>query len=318
MSSTHTPLGPGREFDAIRATLARLGDTSRGVGDDAAVVDVPVGQRLVISTDTSVENVHFRRAWLSADEIAYRACAAAISDLAAMGAAPLAMTTAFTLPADWREQTMALADGTAQISRHTGMPVVGGDVSDGVILAISVTVVGTVDPARLLPRSGAREGDLLFVTGQLGGPLLALEAFERGVKPSPHHRERFVHPSPRLREGQWLAMHGATAAIDISDGVVADAAHLAAASRACVEIDLDQLPTIDGASTDDASRSGEEYELLVAGPASLDTAAFERQFGLPLTKIGRIMPVGPEGPRVIARDHGIEVPAPNGHDHFAA
>jgi thiamine-monophosphate kinase len=318
VNATHTALGPGREFDAVRATLARLGDTSRGVGDDAAVVEFPPGRRLVLSTDTAVENIHFRREWLTADEIAYRACAAAISDLAAMGAAPLAMTTAFTLPADWRGQTMALADGTAQISRLTDMTVVGGDVTDGVMLSICVTVVGSVDPACVLARSGARDGDTLFVTGRLGGPLLALAAFERGMKPSPHHRERFVHPSPRLREGQWLATHGATAAIDISDGVVADAAHIAAASRTCVVIDLDALPTIGGATTDDAARSGEEYELLVAGPASLDTAAFEREFTLPLTPIGRITTAGPEGPRVIARDHGIEVPAPHGHDHFSA
>ncbi len=318
MSSAHIALGPGREFDAVRATLARLGDTSRGVGDDAAVVEFPAGLRLVLSTDTSVENVHFRREWLSADEIAYRACAAAISDLAAMGAAPLAMTTAFTLPANWREQTMALADGTAQISRRTGMPIVGGDVTDGVVLSICVTVVGSVDPARMLARSGACDGDTLFVTGRLGGPLLALEAFERGMTPSPHHRERFAHPSPRLLEGQWLATHGATAALDISDGVVADAAHLAAASRVCVTIDLDALPTIGGATTDEASRSGEEYELLVAGPTSLDTAAFEREFNLPLTPIGRITTAGPNGPRVIARDHGVEVPAPHGHDHFGA
>ena len=318
MNSTHTALGPGREFDAVRATLARLGDTSCGVGDDAAVVEFPAGRRLVLSTDTSVENVHFRRDWLTADEIAFRACAAAISDLAAMGAAPLAMTTAFTLPAEWRAQTMALADGTAQISRLTDMPIVGGDVTDGVLLSICVTVVGSVDPERVLARSSARDGDTLFVTGRLGGPLLALEAFERGMKPSPQHRERFVHPSPRLREGQWLAAHGATAAIDISDGVVADAAHLAAASRICVVIDLDALPTIGGATTDDASRSGEEYELLVSGPASLDTTAFERAFNLPLTPIGRIMPAGPNGPRVIARDHGVEVPAPHGHDHFGA
>jgi thiamine-monophosphate kinase len=318
VNSAHTALGPGREFDAVRATLARLGDTSHGVGDDAAVVEFPAGRRLVLSTDTSAEDVHFRRDWLTADEIAYRACAAAISDLAAMGAAPLAMTTAYTLPPDWRGQTMALADGTAQISRLTDMPIVGGDVTDGVMLSICVTVVGSVDPACVLARSGARDGETLFVTGRLGGPLLALEAFERGMKPSPHHRERFAHPSPRLREGQWLATHGATAAIDISDGVVADAAHIAAASRACVEIDLDSLPTIGGATTDDASRSGEEYELLIAGPASLDTAAFEREFNLPLTRIGRITAVGPTGPRVIVRDHGVEVPAPNGHDHFSA
>jgi thiamine-monophosphate kinase len=318
VTSVHTALGPGREFDAVRATLARLGDASRGIGDDAAVIDFPAGRQLVLSTDTTVENIHFRRDWITASEIAYRACAAAISDLAAMGAAPLAMTTAFTLPAVWRGQTMELADGTAQISRLTGVPIVGGDVTDGVVLSIAVTVVGSIDSQRVLARSGARAGDTLYVTGVLGGPFLALEAFERGVQPSAHHRDRFARPLPRLREGQWLAMNGATAAIDISDGVVADAAHLAAASRACVEIDLDALPLIGGATVDDASRSGEEYELLVAGPASLDTAAFEREFDLSLTPIGRFAPAGPEGPRVIARDHGVDVPSPRGHDHFGA
>jgi len=317
VSSMHIALGPGREFDAVRATLARLGDTSRGVGDDAAVVELPAGRRLVLSTDTSVENVHFRREWLSAEEIAFRACAAAISDLAAMGAAPLAMTTAFTLPADWRGQTMALADGTAQISRLTEMPIVGGDVSDGVVLAITVTVVGSIEPTRILARSGARAGDTIFVTGRLGGPLLALAAFERGMRPSPHHHERFARPVPRLREGQWLAAHGATAAIDISDGVIADAAHIAAASHVCLTIDLEALPLIGGATTADAARRGEEYELLVVGPSSLDTAAFEREFDLPLTPIGRVSPAGPDGACVVTHDHGVAVPAPRGHDHFA-
>ena len=314
--NNHLTLGPGAEFDAVRATIARWGAIARGTGDDGAVLDVPAGMKIVVSTDTSVENVHFRRAWLSPEEIAFRAGAAAISDLAAMGAMPLAMTVALTLPESWREQSMALADGIAIIARDTNTPIVGGDLTTGSELSIGVTVLGTV--RHPLVRSGAMAGDVLWVTGRLGGPVLALEAFERGDTPKPIHRHRFARPVPRLHEAQWLAEHGATAAIDISDGVVSDAGHLAAASRKEISIDLDRLPLIDGASADVAARSGEEYELLVTGPSTIDAREFEREFGIPLTLIGMVGRAGADGPGVVTRVDGARVPSPKGHDHFTA
>ena len=313
--NSHLTLGPGAEFDAVRATIARWGAIARGTGDDGAVLDVPAGMKIVMSTDTSVENVHFRRAWLSPEEIAYRAGAAAISDLAAMGATPLAMTIALTLPENWREQSMAIADGIAIIARETNTPIVGGDLTSGSELSIGVTVLGTV--RHPLIRSGAKTGDTLWVTGQLGGTLLALESFVRGEDPTPIHRQRFARPVPRLREAQWLAAHGATAAIDISDGVVSDAGHLAAASRTQISIDLDRLPLMDGASPDVAARSGEEYELLVTGPSTIDAREFEREFGIPLTVIGTVGNAGADGPGVVTRVGGASVPAPKGHDHFS-
>ncbi len=315
-SNNHLTLGPGAEFDAVRATIARWGAIARGTGDDGAVLDVPPGMKIVMSTDTSVEHVHFRRAWLSPEEIAYRAGAAAISDLAAMGAMPLAMTIALTLPENWREQSMALADGIAIIARDTNTPIVGGDLTTGSELSIGVTVLGTVRTP--LMRSGANAGDSLWVTGRLGGPMLALEAFERGEAPTPVHRHRFARPVPRLREAQWLAEFGATAAIDISDGVVSDAGHLAAASGKEISIDLDRLPLIEGASADVAARSGEEYELLVTGPSTIDAREFERKFGIPLTAIGAVSTVGADGPGVVTRMAGARVPTPKGHDHFSA
>ena len=314
--NNHLTLGPGAEFDAVRATIARWGAIARGTGDDGAVLDVPAGMKIVMSTDTSVENVHFRRAWLSPEEIGYRAGAAAISDLAAMGATPLAMTIALTLPENWREQSMALADGIAIIARETDTPIVGGDLTSGSELSIGVTVLGTV--LHPLVRSGAKPGDALWVTGRLGGPVLALEAFERGDTPKPIHRLRFARPVPRLREAQWLAESGANAAIDISDGVVSDAGHLAAASRKEISIDLDRLPLIDGASAEDAARSGEEYELLVTGPSTIDAREFEREFGIPLTRIGIVGTAGANGPGVVTRVDGARVPSPKGHDHFTA
>lgn len=316
MSAGHLSLGPGSEFDTIRATLARWGDVSRGTGDDAAVLEVPSGRRLVVSTDTAVENVHFRRAWLSAEEIAYRAGAAAMSDLAAMGAEPLAMTVALTLPESWRGESMGLADGIALVARDTGAPIVGGDLTTGTELSIGVTVLGTVE--RPLSRAGARVGDTVWVTGRLGGPRLALLALERGLAPSPAHRVRFARPVPRLREARWLAGHGATAAIDCSDGVAADLGHVAAASRVRIVLDLDQLPLEPGATADDAARSGEEYELIVCAPAALDAAAFGREFSLPLTAVGRIEHSDAEGAVVVAMSGGVRVALPGGHDHFAS
>jgi thiamine-monophosphate kinase len=151
----------------------------------------------------------------------------------------------------------------------------------------------------------------------LGGSRLALLALQRGLQPSATHRERFVHPVPRLREARWLRAHGATAAIDISDGVASDAAHIAAASRMSLTLHLDRLPLSPGASPDDAARSGEEYELLVAAPDALDAAAFEREFGLPLTRVGTVAAAGSTGSGVDTRIGDVHVPLPRGHDHFA-
>jgi thiamine-monophosphate kinase len=315
MTASHLPLGPGSEFDTVRATLARWGSIARGTGDDAALLDVPPGRHLVISTDTAVENVHFRREWLSAEEIAYRAGAAAVSDLAAMGATPFAMVISLTLPESWRDQAMGLADGIAIVARDTGTPIVGGDLSSGSELSIGITVLGTVD--RALTRAGARPGDTLWVTGRLGGPRRALQAWQQGLEPLPVHRARFARPSPRLREARWLGARGANAAIDISDGVASDAAHIAAASRMRLTLDLDRLPCLTGTPPQEAARSGEEYELLVSAPATFDPAEFEREFGLPITAVGSVARPGPEGEGLDVLLDGERVELPRGHDHFS-
>ena len=314
-SRAHLPLGPGAEFDIVRSLLARWGNAAEGVGDDAAVLVVPRGQQLVVSTDTSLENVHFRRAWLSPDEIGYRAGAAALSDLAAMAAEPLGMTVAITLPESWRADVEVLADGLAEVAKHSGSPIVGGDLTRGRDLAITITVLGT--SAAPLRRNGARTGDVVWVTGALGGSRLALRALERGAVPAEAHRQRFARPSPRLREARWLQANGASAGIDCSDGLAADLAHLAAASRAHVVLALDRVPCASGASMEDAAQSGEEYELIVTAPATLDVTAFEAEFGLPLTAIGRVTSTGAERAEVRATHHGAVVAIPAGHDHFA-
>ena len=309
-------LGPGGEFDAIKAALARWGPLASGVGDDCAVLDVPAGERLVMSLDTSLEDVHFRRRWLTPEEIGYRATMSALSDLAAMAAAPLGIAAAFSLPDSWRGDWVRLCDGIGDAVRLAGTRILGGDLNRGTVLSLSVTVLGHA--AAPMSRRGARVGDALWVTGRLGGPFLAIDAWERGFTPRPEFRERFAHPVARLEEGRWLAAHGATAGIDVSDGVVADAAHLAAAGRVRIVLDLDRLPVLPGASPDDAARSGEEYELVVSAPATLDVDTFERTFAIPLTRIGTVEAMAPDLAQLETRRAGLAVEPPRGHDHLAA
>ena len=310
---TDTELGPGREFDIVREMQRRWGTLARGLGDDAAVLDVPAGHRLVVSTDASVEDVHFRRGWLTPEEIGWRATAAALSDLAAMAATPLGFVVAVTLPDDWRDALPGLVDGIGHAARDAATAIIGGDLTRGRDLALTITVLGHA--AAPLARRGARPGDALWVTGRLGGPLAALRAFERGEQPAAAHRARFARPRPRLAEARWLAEQGARAAIDISDGVLAEAGHLAAAGGVRVHVELDRLPCLEGMGSLDAARSGEEYELLVAAPASLDAAEFERRFGLPLTAVGH---VEAGAPVAVALRGGVRVDLATGHDHFSS
>lgn len=312
----HLSLGPGPEFDLVRALLARWGVLAQGAGDDAAIVDVPAGEKLVVSTDTSVEDVHFKRAWLSVEEIGYRAVAAAMSDLAAMGARPIGMTVALSLPESWQSQTLGLADGMAVLARATNTPIIGGDLTGGNALAIGVTVLGSAHADALLTRDRAQVGQVLWVTGVLGGPGAAVRALANGSQPCAVHRGRFARPVPRIREALWLAKHGMSSAVDCSDGLVADAAHLAAASNRRIVINLDHLPLVEGVTSEDAARSGEEYELIVTGPANLDADAFQREFGIPITPIGRVEVAAPSGPDVIAWHRGRVITPPKGHDHF--
>ena len=311
-----TPLGPGSEFDVIRELLARWGERAHGIGDDAAVLDVPAGERLIVSTDSSVEGEHFRRGWLSAREIGYRATSAALSDLAAMAARPLGLLVALALPETWRGELLSIGDGIGEAAERCGVPIVGGDMTRGTQLSITVTVLGSA--AVPLTRTGVRPGDRLHVTGRLGGPGRALEALAAGEVPDDAARRRFVHPEPRIREAQWLAARGATAAIDVSDGVVSDAGHLASASGLRLVLELGRLPLLGGSTPQAAAASGEEYELLVALPPSAVVHDFEQLFRLPLTEIGEARAAnGSEGPGVETTYRGERVAPPRGYDHFS-
>jgi thiamine-monophosphate kinase len=304
------PLGPGAEFDTIRALIERWGDRAAGIGDDAAMLPLTRGDLLVTSVDAAIENRHFRREWLSPREIGYRAVAAALSDLAAMAARPLGILIAFALPDAWRNDLGEIADGAGDAVAASGTVIRGGNISASTELSITTTVLGSAfDP---LTRTGARPGDRVFVTGRLGGPGAALARLRRG-EDSGAFRERFAHPVPRLAEARWLVDRGATAGIDISDGLVADLRHLAAASGVSVAIDAARVPLVAGVGADDALVSGEEYELLVAAREPLDVATFEARFGVPLSEIGTVG----DGTKGLVSVHGARVADRAGHDHLS-
>lgn len=306
--------GPGEEFRLIRRMLRRYGALADGVGDDAATVPVGPGETMVLSTDASVEGVHFRRGWFSPGELGYRAVMAAASDLAAMGARPVGMLVALTIPERWRAELDDIGDGIARAARATSLRILGGNTSDGADLSLTVTVVGAVRAGEILTRTAARAGDRVYVTGRLGAPGAALRSLIAGAEPAPVFRGRLAEPVARIAEARWLAGQGARAAIDISDGLLADAGHVAAASHVHLAIELERLPLVEGVRPADAARSGEEYELLVTSPIPLDQDAFAARFAIPLTEIATVQDGDPRvtilhgGRTVTLRDRG--------HDHF--
>lgn len=313
---THTPLGPGNEFDHIRALLERWGPLAEGIGDDAAVLTPPAGQQLVVSTDATVEGVHFRREWMSARETGARGAMAALSDLAAMGATAHGVLVSLVVPDEWRALLPEFAAGIGETVRAASARIIGGNIANGAKFSATFTVLGfAASPVR---RSGATPGDVLYVTGTLGGPVAALAAWERGALPEPRARQRFLHPQARLPEGQWLAAHGARAMIDISDGLAADARHLAAASGLVAALEVKNVPHFSFVTAETALISGEEYELLVAlseeGAESV-AAAFVRRFSLPLTRVGLLQTVLAGGGQF--PNSSVRVELPGGHDHFS-
>jgi thiamine-monophosphate kinase len=308
--SDEIALGPGAEFDVIRSMIERWGARAVRLGDDAAELKIERGDTLVVSVDAAVEGIHFRREWLTPREIAYRAVTAALSDIAAMAAKPVGILTAITLPDHWRQSLGELADGIADAVDAAGTVIRGGNLSDGSALTIATTVLGSA--FKPLRRASAAPGQAVYVTGRLGGPSKALRLLASGKNPL-QFKERLAAPVARIREAIWLADHGAVAMVDVSDGLISDLRHLAAASDISIEIDAERVPRMDGVDVDDALTGGEEYELIVATPDDFDDVEFSTRFGIPLTRIGVTAPRGKESVSV----RGAVVAGLRGYDHFS-
>jgi thiamine-monophosphate kinase len=266
------------EFERIarlRAKFHRVSpEVELGIGDDCAILR-PSGP-VAVSVDVQVEDVHFKRAWAPWSTLGRRAVMAAASDLAAMGSRPIAIFSALVLTRSFEDDDLdELTDGFAQAADALGAPIAGGNLASGSQLSITTTVIGAAD--RALTRAGARPGDELWVTGEIGARGLGLEALLRERTGS--IAERFVRawlePEARIAAGLALAPV-ATSAIDVSDGLLQDAGHLAESSNARAVIELDRVPLAGGAEELAASfgldarthalTAGDDYELVFTLP----------------------------------------------------
>jgi thiamine-monophosphate kinase len=217
------------------------------------------------------------------------------------------------------DPAVEIMEGVATIAGNVGAQILGGDLTRSDRYTVDVCVLGRAE--RPVRRSGAREGDALWVTGYLGGAALALERLRAGQRMPKQLRSRYACPEPRIEAGRWLAGHGATAMIDISDGLAADAQHLAAASEIGIEINLEQIPCWEEVEAMAAVASGEEFELLLTMPPAFGDAsasAFRAETGVQLSRIGTCLRAGGGrrgGVRLL--DNNKPVPLPPGYDHFA-
>jgi len=337
MAQKPKSLGELALIEQIRRSLpGRSNQVALGIGDDCAILRPPPGHEILVTTDFSLENRHFRRDLHPATSVGHRCLARGLSDLAAMGASPIAAFLSLALPADMvrtrpgQRWIKGFFDGLRSLARQHNTTLAGGDTSEsptGLILA-DIVLVGSAPAGRSLRRSGARPGDVLYVTGSLGGAHAELSALLTSNRPSratvsPSHPH--LYPQPRLKVGgALLRRHLATAAIDISDGLSTDLTHLCESSRLRAEIDATTIPLhpiTNKLSPDQALPSalhgGEDYELLFA--ASPSTRMPRSIAGVPITRIGTLLPYRANKSR-ITLTHSTESPIelkPAGWQHFS-
>lgn len=323
-----------------------------GPGDDAAVIEPARNERLVITTDALVEGVHFSRAFSAPSDIGHKALAVNLSDLAAMAATPRWALVSLVLPGSWLVvEVEALVDGCASLARQHSVAIVGGNITrtDGP-LVVDITAGGEVRPRRWLPRSGAKPGDGVFVSGSIGAGAAGLEML-RGITATPSTRRsiesdslrasgveeqranastciaRYRRPEPRVRLGVAMGRaRAARAAMDLSDGLADALRQVADASRCGVRVEASSVPIDQDARAwwtargEDPIRAalagGDDYELLFAVPkrgGRLLRAVHQRVADPPLTQIGVF--TKDTGERILERD-GKDEPLPEGYEHF--
>jgi thiamine-monophosphate kinase len=307
---------------AIRKVLSGAGPEVRlGVGDDAAVA-APGSGELVLTTDVLVEGSHFSRATSSARDLGYKAVVVNVSDVAAMAASPryalCALTVSDAVDSAW---VMELFGGMREAADEYALWLVGGNLARGSEVTVAVTVVGEVAPGRAITRAGARVGDRLVVSGALGGSEAGRRLLSLRTAPDAEQRSaivRHARPSARVGEAAALARHGATAMIDISDGLALDLSRLCEASGVGARLEIGSVPLDAAATLDEALGGGEDYELLATLPDAPSVSEAREEllegFGVPLTEIGSMTDDGLVGVGV----DGVERPLePRGWDPFA-
>lgn len=317
-----------RQHTAGIGAEIRRGDVRVGIGDDCAVLRLRRGEEMVVTTDLSLEGRHFRLDWHAPDAVGHRTLARGLSDLAAMGARPVAAFLSLAAP---KKLTIAgrgvsswvnrFYDGLLTLAERHRTPLAGGDLAEFPQVLADIVLVGAVRQSRALLRSGARPGDEIYVTGTLGGAaagLRALEALSGKKAPARLAQTLKPHlfPEPRIAQGLWLARHdAATAAMDLSDGLSIDLARLCEESGVAAEIDEATIPIAPGATVHDALHGGEDYELLFTARAS--TKLPRRISGVPVTRIGRIVECRAGKPQVALTNTSASVALqPQGWQYF--
>lgn len=314
------------EFDLIRRYFQRPQLQTAvpmviGPGDDGAILEVPAGQQLVVSADTLVADVHFL-ATMPPQHIAQRCLAANLSDLAAMGAKPAWFTLCLTLPTPDSAFLQGFSDGLVQMAEAYQISLAGGDTTRGP-LAISIQIMGLVPTNTALVRSGAQQGDDIYVSGYLGDAAAGLECLRNNINDTSYLAQGFFNPTPRLLLGEWLRGK-ATAALDISDGLLQDLGHILTQSKVGARVNLETLPLSPELCAklpkdkceELALAGGEDFELCFTLPRlwRQDLQDFSRQHNLPITRIGSVE--ASPGLNLLRAGQKVTLPTKLGWQHF--
>jgi thiamine-monophosphate kinase len=305
----------------IRSRATRRRGVATGIGDDCAVLQIPPGHQALVTTDFSLEGVHFRREWHLAEAVGHRCLTRGLSDIAAMGGSPVAAFLSLALPQNlpqsWVDQ---FVKGLLKLADKFNLTLAGGDTAqsaDGVLA--DIVVVGSVPKGKAIQRAGARAGDRIYVTGALGGAAAALKLLFAGRKLRPADFPRHFHPMPRIEVGRYLREKGlASAMIDLSDGLSTDLGHICDESGVGAEILAPAIPCASiGKPAHEvdlhfALHGGDDYELLFTARPAKHVPA--RIAGLPITQIGHITR---DKHVVLVNEDGVVAELrPQGWEHF--
>jgi thiamine-monophosphate kinase len=289
------PLAEKLLIGRIREQTTRRRAIAAGIGDDCAILQVPPGHQTLVTTDFSLEGIHFRREWHPPEVVGHRCLTRGLSDIAAMGGIPVAAFLSLALPRDLRQHWVdRFVKGLLKLADRFHVTLAGGDTaqSPGGILA-DIVVIGSVPKGKAIRRSGARPGDRIYVTGALGGAAAALKLLFSGRKLRPADYPRHFYPVPRIEVGRFLREKGlASAMIDLSDGLSTDLGHICEESRVGAEIQSDAISRAEigkparKVDLEFALHGGDDYELLFTAPSSKRVPS--KIAGVDITQIGHI------------------------------
>ena len=316
MGETVADVGEFGLLERISEALSAETGAVVGIGDDAAVLNI--SGRVVTSVDTLIEDRHFKRDWSSATDIGHRAAAASMADIVAMGGQPSSLLVSLGLPVDcevaWAVELMT---GIAEEAAELDASVVGGDVARSNTVMVSVTALGSIQRDPVL-RSGAEVGDTVAIAGRQGWASAGLTVLSRGFRSPRALVQAYQRPHPPYESGPAAAVAGASAMIDVSDGLLADAAHIARASAVLLDLDSEAVPVSDQlVETSSAFNVDPLTWVLAGGDDHSLLATFPEGAQLPamFTAIGRVVAPGTGGPGV-AVDGRMWGGQGGGHDHF--